>query len=221
MERLGKPYKAIVLLHSINEKEFEIESIGFIDEMDKFEKKYQKANGEEKEFFAHKLIDIDAIRDMIAEEVGEYGETIKEIHKDLWDKNQLERFYCVTINLWFETTRDYFGEYDVEVDYEYELSNISSQWQYLDLYQKGSKIYYIDYEESGKAYTIVSIFDVYDNEFQETGIWYNIHADNLPNATGYYPLLSNIIDNENMDSRFFSSPELAHKAYEKFKNKTK
>lgn len=73
------------------------------------------------------------------------------------------------------------------------------------------KIYYIDFEESHASYTIVKIDEVDNN------IIYQVHSDQLPSLTGYYPLAAESIDNDG--DRFFSSPELAHDGYVKFKEK--
>lgn len=78
----------------------------------------------------------------------------------------------------------------------------------------GDKIYYIDYEESGASYTVKGIEDVRNNSSMKDGIWYFVHSDTLPNECGYSHIYAAHVDNNN---RFFSSPVLAKKAYEKFK----
>ena len=85
----------------------------------------------------------------------------------------------------------------------------------------GNKIYYIDYEESKASYTIVGISKVINNKFQKDGFYYDIHSDLLSNATGYYSIPINVVDSDNLNTRFFSSPVLAHIAYSKFKKKIK
>lgn len=75
----------------------------------------------------------------------------------------------------------------------------------------GDKIYYIDYEESKASYTIEKIENVSGCKK------YVVHADNLPKECGYYPIFKSQIDSGNIRDRFFSSPELAHEGYVKFK----
>lgn len=81
----------------------------------------------------------------------------------------------------------------------------------------GDKIYYMSYEEDNASYTIVGVNEVKDDSYLRTGIHYTVHSDSLPNAIGYYNIHENSIDTDN---RFFSSPELAHEAYGKWKEKT-
>ena len=86
-------------------------------------------------------------------------------------------------------------------------------------FKVGDKIYFIAYEEDHASYTIVGMDEVnYDDPYMQSGIWYSIHSDLLSIETGYHPIYENVIDT---DDRFFSSPELAHKAYEKWKEKKK
>ena len=50
------------------------------------------------------------------------------------------------------------------------------------------------------------------------GILYTVRSDLLPKPTIYQFVYENSIDN---DGKFFSSPEFAHEAYGKWKEKTK
>lgn len=59
----------------------------------------------------------------------------------------------------------------------------------------------------------VGVFEVHDNEYQKSGIYYQLHSDKLSIMTGYYPLPIDLVD----DGRYFSSEEKAHKAYVKMK----
>jgi len=79
---------------------------------------------------------------------------------------------------------------------------------------KGSKIYYIDYEESEASYTIIAMQFVKNHEFYPDGILYTVHSDSFSQSSGYYPMHEYSIDKE--DGRFFTTPEKAHDAYEAF-----
>ena len=205
---------AIIVLHSITEKEYEVISLNLIDPYyDELSSKYGFADGEDKKKIAGELCRIEGIRELAYDELYEYGETSKNIHSDLWENNHEERFYCIKVALWAEDHRNFFGEVDTEIDFEYTISDFEKEWNNLvDLLQKESKIYFLDYEVSGRSYTITGIYEVHGNDFQKTGIWYSIHSDKLSDATGYYSILDDSVDKD----RFFSTPELAHEAYLKF-----
>lgn len=82
-------------------------------------------------------------------------------------------------------------------------------------FKVGDKIYFIAYEENNASYTILGMHEVnYDDPYMKSGIWYSVQSDLLPLGTGYHQIYENSIDSDN---RFYSSPELAHEAYEKRK----
>lgn len=83
----------------------------------------------------------------------------------------------------------------------------------------GSKVYYIDYEETGVAYTVTGKEQITEHPVFPEGILYTIHVDNLPMLTGYYPLHESNIDKDG--GHFFSTPEKASEAYTKFKEYAK
>lgn len=84
------------------------------------------------------------------------------------------------------------------------------------LLQPGDKVYYIDYSDSNKSYTIVEVREIQENKFQKGGLCYIIHADSLSNMTGYYTISTDSVDNTDIHGRFYSTPERATEAYEKF-----
>lgn len=114
---------------TISETDFEINDIDFINkEYDMLDKEFSRLHGksgheeEVKRIYGH-LCSIDSIREMASEDIGDYGQVSEEINRDLWDKNQNEKTYEISLALWYTTTQDYFGEIDVDVDFKYEVLN--------------------------------------------------------------------------------------------------
>ena len=224
--------QSFIILHSISKKEFEVLDIGFekslynnlIEEFGVLNSKENKTQDDENKLksLCNNLGYIEELMDMAANDLDDpYGEISIDLHAQLWEKNPKENFYCIKINIWYKWTKDYFGECDVEVDFDYSITTLKDIWPYMDLYQKNEKLYYIDYEDSGQSYTIESVSFIFNNKFQKTGFWYTIHADKLSIATGYFPIFDGCIDSNNEKDKFFASPELAHNAYCKFKEKHK
>ena len=230
MENKKPDINVYIILHSYGkgDNDFEIMDIAF-PEMDKLEKELlEKLPSDKSNIDVHdksnlrimnQLNSMSALEEMAGEDLGDYGCVSEDIHKELWKKNQMERFYAIRIEVSYETTREYWsGEVDTDVyNFEYELLDLNEALCYFDLLQAGNKIYYIDYEDSGTAYTIEGISEVFDNEYMTTGLYYNIHADSLSAETGHCLILSDEIENEH--ARFFTSEENAHEAYIAFKNR--
>lgn len=126
---------ANVVIHSINKKEFEVMNIDFVSEVyDQLSKEYATLKENNKEIpriLIENLCSIEGIRDDATMDLDDYGEVSKNINKELWDKFQKEMFHTVKVELFYETTRDYWtGEVDTDVDYEYEL--LGSSFEYED-----------------------------------------------------------------------------------------
>lgn len=203
--------KATIVLHLIDKDNFEVDDIGFDDDCfnslsEEFE---EETNEKKRKEIVGMLSLIDSLREDASEDLSEYSDITKRICKELWEKEPVERYCCINVNLWYSTSVDMFGEVDTDVEYEYEESSFDKEWNKLDFLQKGSKIYPISYEDNGSTFTVVSIFEVHGNDFQKSGIYYQLHSDKLSIMTGYYPLLVDLVDN----SRYFSSEKKAHKAY--------
>ena len=134
---------ANVVIHSISKNEFEIMDIDFIsEEYDRLSKEFSNLQENNKEI-SRKLIEglcfIDGIRDYATMDLNDYGEVSKDINKELWDKFQKEMFHTVKVELFYETTRDYWtGEVDTDVDYECEL--LKSSLEYED-YESESSVF--------------------------------------------------------------------------------
>lgn len=207
--------KATVVLHLMDKDDFEVDDIGFDDDCyDLLSEEFEKETDEEKrKEIAGRLSLIDSLREDVSEDLSEYSDITKRICKELWEKEKTERYCCVNVNIWYSTSVDMFGEVDTDVEYEYKESSFEKEWERLNLLQKGRKIYPISYEENGSTYTVVGLFEVHDNDFQKSGIYYQLHSDKLSIMTGYYPLSIDLVDN----GRYFSSEEKAHKAYVKMK----
>ena len=128
-QKIEKPgdITVIISLHSVSEIDFEIDDIEFADaEYDQLIKDYGRLNGkpdyEEKlKKICDRLCYLDNIREEASEDVGCYGSVSKNINRELWQKNRAERIYGIKITLWYTTTQDYFGEVDIDVDFEYEV----------------------------------------------------------------------------------------------------
>lgn len=204
-EGMNPDIRVLIVLHSFGEgiTDFEVKDIAF-PEIEELEKDVE-AN-------VNKLRSLEGLQEMASEDVCSYGEVSRSIHKELWGINKKEQYYCVDISLFYKSTESWDGEFDTEVAFKYELVDLVQNWEHLDLIQKGSKIYYIDYEKSNSSYTVNNISIVTDNDYMTSGIYYNVHADNLPLETGYYTVLDDLINAEG--SRYYSSPEKAHMAYE-------
>lgn len=80
-----------------------------------------------------------------------------------------------------------------------------------DQCKPGDKLYYIDYEISGSYYTIVKELDVLDDEVMKSGLYFAVQSP-VTNVQGFVR-----VESVNA-TRFFTTPELAHEAYEKHKN---
>lgn len=66
--------------------------------------------------------------DLISEELSEYSDTVKDIHKDLWGKYHTEQSYKIKIGMSFKEVicgNPFDGyEYDTEVTSDYEVVEI-------------------------------------------------------------------------------------------------
>lgn len=110
--------------------DYEVIDISFpiIDKkMNKLENKLatftNKESSDVKNLVAH-LLQLDAIKDMGTEELGDYGNIPKEIHKEYWKKNPNEQTYIAGVGMNFFEDRDYMtGEMDTRVE---------SKWIFLD-----------------------------------------------------------------------------------------
>ena len=126
-KRTEPPFRVMISMHSIDREYFEITAIGFPDgHYDELIKAYNRLSvipGKEEKARAigKELNYLEAVKEMVEEDVGEQGDISKEIHKELWEKYQSCGFYCIEIKLWYTVTKDYFGEIDTDVDYEYKI----------------------------------------------------------------------------------------------------
>lgn len=207
MDKLNKPsIEAVILLHVIDGSNYKVMDIGFDYKefsalMEKCDSIYYSGIG-------------DRLRDMACEDLYENGEVSTTICKELWKRDKIERFYCINVNLIYTTTIDDLGEVDIDVDFNYkEVEDITKEWKKLDLLQKGTKIYPIDYEISKKIYIIDSVYEVHDNDYMETGLYYSISNDTLSCLFQNHSLNIDLVDMGTKVGRFFTTPSLAHEAY--------
>lgn len=208
MDKLNKPsIEAVLLLHVIDGSNYEVMDIGF----------------DNKEFSAlMEKVDItynsfgigDRLRDMACEDLYKNGEVSTTICKELWKRDKIERFYCINVDLFFTITKDHFGEVDINVEFNYEeIEDITKEWKKLDLLQKGTKIYPIDYEISQRTYTIDSVYEVHDNDYMKTGLYY-IVSDNALSSLFHKRFLNvDLVGMYTTNGQFFTAPSLAHEAY--------
>lgn len=213
--------KAVFVLHSMSATEFETCDIAF-PETDQRKKELEAmlptepSDCDNVKHITNELFYIDSVCEIATEELNNYGTVVYSINKELWQENKTERFYCIKVNFWIADYVDsYTREIETDIDFEYEVSDFKSNWQYLDFIQKDSKLYYIDYENRNTTYTVVGIHEIYDNPCMKTGVYYQVHSDQLPAETGYHYVPEVIIDNQ----RLFTSEELAHKAFIRFKKR--
>ena len=151
-KREEKPdVQAMVIIHVIDEYEFEImdcldlnERVKFLNE--ELDKEFQKngrrnplfkdATPEEKRIY-EELVHWDCLFENAVEELSEYGDTAKELHQVLWSQHPEEMYHTVNVDFYFEWDRDYWtGEEDLLVDYEYELVESSKEYEIEDEYEK-------------------------------------------------------------------------------------
>lgn len=206
MDKLNKPFiEVVILLHVIDGSNYEVMDIGF----------------DNKEFSAlMEKVDItydsfgigDSLRDMVCEALYKNGEVSTTICKELWKRDKIERFYCINVDLFYTITKDYFGDVDVNIEFNYEeIEDITKEWEKLDLLQKGTKIYPIDYEISQKFYVINDVYEAHDDDCIKTGLYYMISEDTSKDWK--YPLDIFLVDLEKDTGHFFTTPSLAHEAY--------
>lgn len=94
---------------------------------------------------------------------------------------------------------------------------MTKEWSKLDLLQKETKLYPINYEITKKCYTITDVCEVHDNESVATGLYYTISCETLSDQL----LDINQVDMKDHerwfmkdgDGKFFTTPEAAHGAY--------
>lgn len=213
--------KAVFVLHSMSATEFETCDIAF-PETDQRKKELEAmlptepSDCDNVKHITNELFYIDSVCEIATEELNNYGTVVYSINKELWQENKTERFYCIKVNFWLtDHANNYTGEIDTDVNYEYSISDFRLNWEHLDFIQKGSKLYYIDYENRNTSYTVVDIQEVHDDPCMKTGIYYQIHSDQLSAETGYYHISESCIDND----RLFTSEELAHRAFIRFKKR--
>jgi len=213
--------QALILFHLIDERHFEVMNISFpYTNESELQAEYEKEVAKWKESnritqLISELCRLDSIMEMATEDLGNNGSVSEDIHEELWSKEKKEHYYCINVDLYYSESRDYFGEIDIDVDYEYEVSSIEKEWDKLDLLQKDAKIYYLDYEESNNSYTVVSISELTDADTWQKRLCYDIRSDHLNTGRGF-ALPIDVIDKSDITGRFYSSPELAHEAYVRF-----
>ena len=176
--------EAVMVLHVMDEEDYEVLNIGF-DESDM------------------PYLVKDRLIELASVDLDDCGDISSDIHKELWNKDKTERFYCIRIAL------DY-ADYS---DFSYKVVDIKEEWKNLNLLQRGTKIYPIDYEISQKVYTIDSVYEVYDNDFMKTGLYYTISNDALSCLFQKHSLSIDSVDMNTAVGRFFTTPSLAHEAY--------
>ena len=147
-KRVEKPdAQAMVIIHIIDENEFEIMDCSNLNERvetlnKELEKEFQK-NGRRNPFFNDatpeekriydELIYLEGVFENAVEELSEYGETAQELHQILWQQNPTEMYYKVNVDFYFEWDRDYWtSEVDLIVDYEYEVVESSKEYKIED-----------------------------------------------------------------------------------------
>lgn len=201
--------QATVLMHVIDGSDYEVIDVGF-------DNKEFSALMEKYDSFGIS----DSLRDMACEDLYENGDVSTSIYQKLWKRDKAERYYCINVDLIYTTTIDDLGEVDVDFNYK-EVEDMTKEWEKLDLLQKGTKIYPIDYEVSQKTYTIDSVYEVHDNDCMKTGLYYTISNDALSNLFHKRSLNVDLVDMCTVNGQFFTKPSLAHEAYlahEKQKN---
>ena len=114
------------ILHSIAKNNFEIVDITFHNKREKKLTKHienlQKQNLKINENIYQELLNIESFQEMVAEDIGDYGDISKKIHKELWNENNDEYYYIVDITISYNTTKDYFtNEIDIIPNYEYKV----------------------------------------------------------------------------------------------------
>lgn len=212
MDKLIKPsIEAVMILHVIDGSNYEVMDIGF-------DNKEFSALMEKCDSFGIS----DSLRDMACEDLYENGEVSTTICKELWKRDKIERFYCINVDLFYTITKDYFGDVDVNIEFNYEeIEDITKEWEKLDLLQKGTKIYPIDYEISQRTYIIDSVYEVHDNDYMKTGLYYTVSNNALSSLFHKRSLNVDLVDMYTANGRFFTTQSLAHEAYlahEKQKN---
>ena len=86
---------------------------------------------------------------------------------------------------------------------------MTKEWSKLDLLQKETKLYPINYEFTKKCYTITDVCEVHDNESVATGLYYTISCETLSDQL----LDINQVDMKDGNGKLFTTPEAAHGAY--------
>lgn len=73
----------------------------------------------------------EGLMEMFCEDVGDYGNISKQIHKDLWKESQTEQINKVKVCAGYTTTKDYFGEIDIESTFTYEVTERNMKYDNL------------------------------------------------------------------------------------------
>ena len=79
------------------------------------------------------------------------------------------------------------------------------------LLKHGDKIYDIDYENTGRSYTVLAVTNPKE-PYSRSGLTYSVHADDIPGPKGFLSIF--VRDVNCKEGQYYSSPELAHEAFE-------
>ena len=126
--------KATIVLHSIDKDEFEIIDITFHNEkQDQLMERvstFQSKGNEVPDNIYRELCAIDGLQKMVTEDLGDYGEVAKYIHRKLWEENGEEYYYTIDVEVGYTEDRDYWtGEVDYDVDFDYHVTEISKEYE--------------------------------------------------------------------------------------------
>lgn len=100
-----------IVIHSFEKASFEILDIEIPEEYDTPQK--------------------EGLVEMFCEDVGDYGDISKQIHKDLWKESQTDQINKVKVCAGYTTTKDYFGEIDIENTFTYEVTERNIEYENL------------------------------------------------------------------------------------------
>lgn len=149
MEKKEPNISALMILHSFGKelRDYEVMDLSILkitelneDPTTTLQKYLKDTNKKTSKIFA-KLNNLDYLKEMASEDLGDHGDISEKLHKELWSKNHSELFYILKVDLFYNKSKNYWtGETDIEVEHEYQISDISKEWNDLNLLQLENKV---------------------------------------------------------------------------------
>lgn len=137
-----RDFKAVFTLHSYGEGRRDYEIIGDISfpEIDKRISELTRQialiprNEKKREYIYREIATLDMYRDILYEDLGDFGEISEKIHTELWKKNQTENDYTISAALSYSDYRGpYTGKVDTDISYTYEVTNMQQTAEKEDI----------------------------------------------------------------------------------------